>query len=74
MIKIEVDQKSSFGGRHRLKAATIFTIGIIHHNLQNLPDNIQDTDMIEGREAPLVNEEPELEGEGEQVEQGADVK
>ena len=30
--------------------------------------------MIEGREAPLVNEEPELEGEGEQVEQGADVK
>ena len=30
--------------------------------------------MIEGRETPLVNEEPELEGEGEQFEQGADVK
>ena len=29
--------------------------------------------MIEGREAPLlVNEEPELKGEGEQVEDGAD--
>ena len=49
-------------------------MNIEHHNLQNHPDNIQDTDMIEGREALLVNEEPELEGEGEQFEQGADVK
>ena len=49
-------------------------MNIEHHNLQNHPDNIQDTDMIEGREAPLVNEKPQLEGEGEEVEHGADVK
>ena len=61
-------QKPSRGGRHHSKA----TIGIIHHTLQNHPDNIQDEIMLEGREAPLVNEEPELKGEGERVEHGAD--
>ena len=62
-------QKPSRGGRHHSKA----TIGIIHHTLQNHPDNIQDVVKLEGREAPiLVNEEPELEGEGERVEDAAD--